>query len=111
MKTNTDLVLPEKPTLADFQNYIKEMEVIRGFTGLTILQTCLMLGEEVGELFKGVRKTEGMKVDDENSKFGLVPEELADCLIFLLSIANKYGIDVEKAFREKEEINKKRTWR
>lgn len=48
---------------------------------------------------------------DENSKTTSVGEEMADIMIFLFSIANRYGIDLEKAFREKEEINKKRVWR
>ncbi len=110
MKTNDDLKLPQNPTLANFQQYVKDLEEARGFSEQTILQKCLMLGEEVGELFKAIRKTEGVTVD-ANSKFGTITEELADCLIFLCSIANKYGIDLEKSFRDKEEINKKRVWK
>lgn len=110
MKTNKDLKLPRNPTLADFQQYEKDMEEARGFTEQGVLQKCLMLGEEVGELFKAIRKAEGVKVDNQNSKFGDIPEELADIFIFILSIANKYDIDLEKAFRDKEEINKKRIW-
>ena len=110
MKTNDDLKLPQNPKLADFQQYVKDLEEARGFSVQTVLQKCLMLGEEVGELFKAIRKTEGLTVD-KNSKIGSITEELADCLIFLCSIANKYGIDLEKSFREKEEINKKRVWK
>ena len=69
-----------------------------------------MLGEEVGELFKAIRKKEDIKVD-LNSKIGSVEEELADILIYLCAIANRYDIDLEKAFREKEEINKQRVWK
>ncbi len=32
------------------------MEDKRGFTKQGVLQKCLMLGEEVGELFKAIRK-------------------------------------------------------
>ncbi len=110
MKTNSDLHLPDNPTLADFQQYVIDLEEARGFTGQSILQRCLMLGEEVGELFKSIRKSSGFEVD-KNSKFGSISEELADCFIFLCSIANEYGIDLEEAFREKEEVNKKRTWK
>ena len=35
---------------------------------------------------------------------------MADVLIYLLDLANVLGVDLEKAFREKEEINKKRNW-
>lgn len=38
-------------------------------------------------------------------------EELADVFIYLLSLANMHGLDLEEAFREKEEINKQREWK
>lgn len=101
--------LNQKPTLNDFQQYVRELEKERGFTDQTVLQRCLMLGEEMGELFQAIRKEENMKID-HNSKFGSIEEELADMFIFMCSIANRYNIDLEKAFREKEEINKKRIW-
>lgn len=101
--------LNQKPTLNDFQQYVQELEKERGFTNQTVLQRCLMLGEEMGELFQAIRKEENMKID-HNSKFGSIEEELADMFIFMCSIANRYNIDLEKAFREKEEINKKRIW-
>ncbi|MBU2010370.1 MAG: MazG nucleotide pyrophosphohydrolase domain-containing protein [Patescibacteria group bacterium] len=101
--------LNQKPTLSDFQRYVRELEDERGFADQNVLQKCLMLGEEVGELFKAVRRSENIKID-HNSKFGSVEEELADVLIFVCSVANKCDIDLEKAFREKEEVNKKRVW-
>lgn len=101
--------LNQKPTLSDFQQYVRELEDERGFADQNVLQKCLMLGEEVGELFKAIRKSENIKID-LNSEFDLIDEELADVFIFILSIANRHNIDLEKAFREKEEINKKRVW-
>ncbi|MFA5109760.1 MAG: MazG nucleotide pyrophosphohydrolase domain-containing protein [Patescibacteria group bacterium] len=103
------LSLPKNPTLKNFQKYVSEMEKERGFEKDTLLQKCLLLGEEVGELFKAVRKSENIKID-HNSKFNPVDYELADVLIYLCEIANRFNIDLEKAFREKEEINKKRVW-
>jgi NTP pyrophosphatase (non-canonical NTP hydrolase) len=102
--------LKQNPTLKDFQDYVTQLEEERGFTGQTILQKSLLLGEEVGELFKAIRKSENMSID-RKSTIGSVDEELADVLIFVCSIANRFGIDLEKAFREKEEINKKRVWK
>lgn len=101
--------LKPQPTLKDFQEYVIRLEEERGFTDDTLLQRSLLLGEEVGELFKAIRKAEKMGVDPE-SIIGSVDEELADILIFLCSIANRLGIDLEKAFREKEEVNKRRIW-
>jgi len=102
--------LKKDATLKDIQEYVKELEKERGFLVDTKLQKCLLLGEEVGELFKAVRKAEKIAVD-ENSDITPVEHELADILIYLAAIANRYGIDLEEAFREKEEVNKKRQWK
>lgn len=98
-----------KPTFNDFQQYVREMENERGFSSDTVMQKCLLLGEEVGELFKTVRKDTGMTVD-HGSKFSDIEHELSDIVTILCTIANRYDIDLEQAFRDKEEINKKRVW-
>ena len=110
MNKQSQLKLKKQASLLDLQNYVKEMEEERGFAEQAVLQKCLMLGEEVGELFKAVRKEEKIKID-HNSKFGTVSDELADIIIYLCAIANRFDIDLETAFREKEEINKTRIWR
>ncbi len=101
--------LKEKPCLKDFQSYVKELEIERGFIDQTTHDKCLLLGEEVGELFKAVRKANGLKIDN-NSNFSTIADELSDILIYTCAIANRNKIDLEKAFREKEEKNKKRKW-
>ncbi|MNH58496.1 MazG nucleotide pyrophosphohydrolase domain protein [compost metagenome] len=101
--------LTTRPNLADLQTYVSQLEEERGFTSNTVQQSCLLLGEEIGELFKAIRKQQKMKLDS-NSKVGNVDEELADILIYLCSIANRLDIDLEQALRDKEEINKKRVW-
>jgi NTP pyrophosphatase (non-canonical NTP hydrolase) len=101
--------LEANPTLAVLQTYVRKLEEERGFTDNTIERTALLLGEEVGELFKALRKQLKMSVD-RKSVVGSVDEELADVLIYLCSIANRLDIDLETAFRAKEAFNKKRTW-
>ena len=65
----------------------------------------------MGELISAVRKnTKGGSIGS-GSVAGSVKLELADVLIYLCSIANINGINLEEAFREKEEINKQRTWK
>jgi len=96
-------------TIQSIQQYVKELEVERGFNHQTVIEKCLLLGEEVGELFKAIRKSEKIKIDNNSQKHE-VANELADILIYISAIANRYDIDLEKAFREKEEINKKRKW-
>lgn len=102
--------LPTKPALEDFQQYVTELEKERGFARQTTIDKCLLLGEVVGELFKAVRKSEGLAVD-VNSNFTEIGDELADIFIYLCAIANRNGIDLETAFRKKEEKNKQRIWK
>ena len=107
---DSKLILKENPTLKDFQEYVHDLEIERGFIDQSVVQKCLLLGEEIGELFKAVRKAESISIDKQNSKLTTVEEELADILIYVCSIANRYNINLETAFRKKEEVNKKRVW-
>ncbi|HKI90635.1 MAG TPA: hypothetical protein VKA38_16530 [Draconibacterium sp.] len=50
--------LQPKPTLEDFQQYVTQLELEHGFASQTTIDKCLLLGVEVGELFKAVRKSE-----------------------------------------------------
>ena len=102
--------LKKNPTLKDIQKYVARLEKERGFLKDDLKDKCLLLGEELGELFKAIRKGTTIKMD-HNSKYGSVDEELADIICILCTIANRQKIDLEKAFRDKEKINKKRIWR
>ncbi len=104
-----NLKLKDKPTLKDFQEYVNTLEIQRGFIDQDAIIKSLLLGEEMGELFKAIRKTMNIKTDI-NANISPIKEEIADILIYLCSIANRFDIDIEEAFREKEEINKKREW-
>lgn len=104
------VALPEKPTLQDLQKYVSEVEKIRGFSNESALEKCLLLGEEIGELYKAIRIISGIKVDPQ-SKHNNVAEELADILNFTLAIANRFDVDLAEAFQKKEAINNLRIWR
>lgn len=101
--------LGEASALDEIQRYVAEMERERGFSDRSVVQQCLLLGEEVGELFKAVRKHEKLGVR-ANSVTGSVDEELADVLIYICAIANRLGIKLEDALRRKEAINESRVW-
>jgi NTP pyrophosphatase (non-canonical NTP hydrolase) len=100
--------LPSEPTLREFQQYVNGLETERGFANQSPIDKCLLLGEEIGELFKAIRTQEGLKTDVPG---GDVAHELVDVFIYLCAIANRYGIDLESAFRAKERINSSRTWK
>ncbi|MGH7196675.1 MAG: MazG nucleotide pyrophosphohydrolase domain-containing protein [Candidatus Saccharimonadales bacterium] len=103
LKTNT--------TLADIQKYVADMEEERGFTQNDISSQCLLLVEEVGELVKCIRKSHTTLGIDSNKKYDFDPAgEVTDILIMLVAVANRLGVDMEEAFRVKEEHNKKRSW-
>jgi NTP pyrophosphatase (non-canonical NTP hydrolase) len=102
-------VLPATPRLHDLQEYVAELDSERGFAQQDALQKCLLLGEEVGELFKTVRKATRMGIDP-TAAVAPVADELADVLIYLCCMANRFEVDLEQAFRNKEVRNAQRTW-
>lgn len=98
-------------SLGDLQQYVKELEDKRGFADNTVLQKCLLLGEEIGELFKAVRRDHGeMRYDASADYSPDAAGEIADVLLLLTAIANRLDIDMESAIREKEAVNRKRNW-
>ena len=101
--------LKDNATLHDYQTYVAELESERGFATQNLRDKCLLLGEEVGELFKAVRKSEGLAIDTQ-SEFTEVQDELADIFIYLCAIANRLDINLEDAFLDKEVKNKQRRW-
>ncbi|XKK37732.1 hypothetical protein HFP72_23750 [Nocardiopsis sp. ARC36] len=102
--------LPERTlTLEEIQDYVAKMEVERGFSDSTLIEQALKLAEETGEVCKAVRKHSSLGVDP-NSTVGGLGEELADVLIYIAALANRTGIDLSSALREKESVNAKRTW-
>ena len=99
--------LVAKPTLADYQQLISTLIVERKYDKETIPEVFTLLVEEVGELAKAIRKYNGQKVHVD-SRTHNVAEELADVLWLLIDLSNRLGIDLEQAFRDKEEKNKNR---
>lgn len=66
--------------------------------------------EEFGEVARAVGTLEGQPVDPEGRIADLGGEAI-DVLLMLISIGNRYDIDLEEAFRAKEERNNARRWR
>ncbi len=107
--------IPERPSLSDMQQWVADMCKERGFDKNSVLEKFLLFTEEVGELARAIRKVSGMHIEGKSYKEGddlfFLREELADVSLYLFDIANTYSIDLESAIREKEEQNKKRTWK
>ena len=109
-QADTDLAgLGLGTSLEETQRYIARMEEVRGFAGQSVADKCLLLGEEVGELFKAVRRQTAV-LTDPASRVYEVEDELADVLIYVAAIANRMGVDLERALRRKEAKNAERRW-
>ena len=102
--------LKENPTLADLQQYIAAVCVERGWTRDTPAEKFVLFVEEIGELAKAIRKQAGLYEEHARQRDISLEEELADILSYLLDLANVYGVDLERAFREKEAVNQARKW-
>jgi NTP pyrophosphatase (non-canonical NTP hydrolase) len=102
--------LPEHPTLPQLQQYLDEVCKERGWTKDSYAEKFLLFTEEIGELAKAIRKTRGLYQEKARQKRLDLEEEFADVLSYLLDLANYFQVDLEKAFREKEEINAARSW-
>jgi len=82
----------------------------RGFEKETVRDIFLLLTEEIGEVAKAIRHFERLHIDETSEKKEL-RGELADVFIYLLDLSNHLGVDLEECFREKETINKTKSWK
>ncbi|HMV68831.1 MAG TPA: MazG nucleotide pyrophosphohydrolase domain-containing protein [Myxococcota bacterium] len=100
--------LPAGASLAELQRYVHALEAMHGWLDADAARCCFLMGEEVGELFRAVRRLE--RAPDDAARVTQAGEEIVDVLNYLLAIANRLGIDVEAAFREKNLRNQGRRW-
>jgi len=106
-----NLLSKRELTLNQLQDFVQSMIRKRGFEKETMHDVLLLLIEEMGELARAVRGFTGLKISRRQlEKCENLGEELADCLIYLVDLANLADIRLEDAFREKEATNSKRRW-
>ncbi|HXL94794.1 MAG TPA: hypothetical protein VN969_38190 [Streptosporangiaceae bacterium] len=101
--------LSQGASLSQIQTYVAEMEAERHLDKQDLPSQCLKLGEEVGELYRAVRKLQGHP-QDPSGRIADIGDEAVDTLILLMSIVNRCGINLEDAFRTKEARNETRVW-
>ena len=109
-----EITLPPGAALSAYQEYIHRLEALHGWLDVDLVHNCFLMGEEVGELFKAVRRynryyEQAGAAPPEDAK-GAVAEELVDVFNYLMALANRLDIDMETAFREKNRRNQERTW-
>jgi len=104
--------LKDKAELKDYQKYIKELSAERGWDKNSPLEIFLLFSEEIGELAKAIRNRINLYHEiGKKYKKNELEHEFADVFSYLLDLANQFDIDLDKAFRDKDEENKKRIWK
>ncbi len=105
-------LLSKKDSLSDVQNYVKQVNELRGFQNQALQDTMLLLTEEIGELAKAIRKDyTDMKVDvNKLSNYGGIESEIADVFYVLSCVCNKLDINILDALKKKEAENVNRVW-
>jgi NTP pyrophosphatase (non-canonical NTP hydrolase) len=86
--------------MAVLQKEIWANKVSKGFDKTTVDREFNLTYGELAEAYDAYIKTEGT-----------VGEELADVMIYIMGIAEKLGIDLEKEVLDKIEINKNRKYK
>jgi deoxyguanosine kinase len=109
--------------LSDYQRFHIELDQVKGFN-TDMYFNHLRLSEEIGELSRELARlwvAENALVAQGQSKTtardqalsqhkDALQSELADCMAYLLKLANYAGIDLETAYLEKMKVNQDRSW-
>ena len=114
----------QRRTLPEYQRFHIELDREKGFiTDLYFNYLCLSeemgeLGSELAQLWREETQFRLQGYSIENAKRealmkqkSAIEPELADCMAYLLKLANYAGIDLEAAYREKMNTNRSRNWR
>jgi NTP pyrophosphatase (non-canonical NTP hydrolase) len=100
----------DKLCIQELQAFHESLDREKEFD-LDMLRNVAYLAEEIGEVVSAIRD---FKRADEPSALeearGRLGEELADCLAYVLKLANYGGIDLQEAYVRKMERNLTRTW-
>jgi deoxyadenosine/deoxycytidine kinase/NTP pyrophosphatase (non-canonical NTP hydrolase) len=115
--------LPSRRRLSDFQRWHQTLDRHKGFlTDIYFNYICLT--EEIGELgakLKAVWRAQELLYEKLGNQqeardralqehLPHLQEELADCLAYLLKLANYSGVDLESSYVAKMNANRERTW-
>ncbi len=91
--------------IVEFHRYVSNFSKEKGFQDTTIEERTIYTMAELGELAEVILKRD--TIQDAKREISL---EMFDVIWNVCDLANKLNIDLEKAFKEKMKINKKREW-
>ena len=100
-------------SLSQLQSEVKDLVIRKGFRDETLQDKIVLLTEEIGELARVARFLTGIKASrtrpSRRSREALA-DELADCLIYLVDVANLEKCSLEQAVSRKLSSDLKRRW-
>jgi NTP pyrophosphatase (non-canonical NTP hydrolase) len=109
-------------TLHDFQEFHRWLDDKNGCNTDIYLNMVLLSGE-IGELAQALKQVHFMTDSSRNEQEQVkthaealaaqhdnLGQELADCLAYLLKLANYTGVDLQAAYLQKMSRNLSRTW-
>ncbi|HSX31007.1 MAG TPA: hypothetical protein VLE99_03760 [Candidatus Saccharimonadales bacterium] len=99
----------QNASLAGYQQYVRQVMRERGFDEETVSQKFMLLLEEAGGFAKAARKQADLAQATDATADSLA-DAAADVFAVLLDICNQLGLDLEKAFINREHKNQARTW-
>jgi len=106
----TDLLFKDNLGLQDLQAFHKELDKEKQFDQ-DIFRNIAYLSGEIGELVSAIRKLRKIKdLSEEADARNHVGEELADCLAYVVKLANYAEVDLHEAYVNKMRKNMNREW-
>ena len=97
-------------SIRQLQTFHESLDREKGFD-LDMLRNVAYLSEELGEVVRAIRDLIGAAdppaLEEARSHLG---EELADCLAYIVKLANYGGVDLQEAYVSKMQRNLTRVW-
>jgi len=106
----TDLLFKDNLGLQDLQAFHRELDKEKQFDQ-DIFRNIAYLSGEIGELVSAIRKLRKIEdLSEEANARNHVGEELADCLAYVVKLANYAEVDLHEAYVNKMRKNMNREW-
>ena len=105
--------MPELPaeadlTLRNLQAFHGSLDQEKSFD-TDVIHNVAYLTAEVGEVMGAIRELKRGEAAPETAR-AHIGEELADCLAYVLKLANYLNVDLQDAYVQKMQTNLARTW-
>lgn len=89
-------------TFANYQQWFREYDQLRGLNADRPLESLAHLSEEIGEIARHILRLEGVKAMDDavrDAEITALALELSDAFVFLTKLANAYEIEWDETIR------------